>query len=46
MKILNKISYNKIILTQEDTICFQIIEEPKTKVNKYDDAIQGASVKA
>ena len=39
-KLLNKTAYNELILPQEDTVCFQIFEEAKTKANKYGDAIQ------
>ena len=38
LKLLNKTAYKKLILAQEDTIYFQIIEESKTKENKYFDA--------
>ena len=37
-KLLNKTAYNELILPQEDTVCFQIFEEAKTKANKYGDA--------
>ena len=36
LNLLNKTAY-KITLTKEDTLCFQIIEESKTKENKYGD---------
>ena len=39
-KLLNKTAYNELILAQEDTVCFHIIEEAKTKANKYGDARQ------
>ena len=29
--MLNKIAYNELILAQEDTVCFHIVEEVKTK---------------
>ena len=35
LKLLNKTSYNELILAQEDTVCFHIVEEMKTKANKY-----------
>ena len=35
LKLINKTSYNKIILAQEDMVCFQILDEEKTKSNKY-----------
>ena len=37
-KLFNKTSYNELILSQEDTVCFQIVEEAKTKDNRYRDA--------
>ena len=40
MNLLNKTAYNEVILTQEDTVCFQIIEEAKTKADNYGDARQ------
>ena len=40
MKLLNKTSYNELIVTQEDMVCFQIFEEAKTKSNKYGDVRQ------
>ena len=41
LDILNKIAFNGLILSQEDTVCFNIIEEAKTKYNKYGNARQG-----
>ena len=38
LKLLKFTVYNEIKLVQEDTVCFQIIEEAKTKSNKYGDA--------
>ena len=38
-KLLNFTAYNELILSQEDTVCFQIIEEANTEANKYGDAI-------
>ena len=38
LKLLNFTAYNVIILTQEDMVWFHIIEEAKTKYNKYWDA--------
>ena len=40
MKLQNKTDYNELILTQEDTVCFHIFEEVKTKANKYRDTRQ------
>ena len=40
LKLLNNISYNKLILAREDKICFLIMEESKTKENKYGDTRQ------
>ena len=31
LKLLNKTPHNKLILAQEDMICFQVIEESKKK---------------
>ena len=41
LDILNKIAFNGLIISQEDTVCFKIIEEAKTKYNKYGNARQG-----
>ena len=35
LMLLNRIAYNELVLSQEDTVCFQIYEEVKTKSNKY-----------
>ena len=35
LKLLNKIEYNEMILTQECTVYFHIVEKSKTKSNKY-----------
>ena len=40
LKLLNKTSYNELILAQEDAVCFYIVEDAKTKANKYTDARQ------
>ena len=40
MNFLNKTEYNELILAQEDTVFFKIIEEEKTKSIKYGDAVQ------
>ena len=40
LKLLNKTAYNELRLEKEDTVCFQIFEEAKTKANKYGDAGQ------
>ena len=40
MKLLNKTAYNELMLTQEDTVCFQIGEEVKTRDNNYRDLRQ------
>ena len=37
LKLPNLAAYNKLILIQEETVCFQIIED-KTKANNYGDA--------
>ena len=38
LNLLNFTAYNKIILSQEDTVCFQIIEKLKIEANEYSDA--------
>ena len=38
MKLLNKAVYSDMILAQECTVCFWIVEETKIKSNKYVDA--------
>ena len=38
LKLLRLTSYNELILAQEDSVFFQIIEESKKKANKYGDA--------
>ena len=35
LKFINKIAYNKLIITQEYTVCFQIFGESNTKANSY-----------
>ena len=40
LKLLIKTAYTEMILTQEDMVCFQIVKEAKTKVNKYVNARQ------
>ena len=40
MKLLNNTYYTDMILAQEDTVYFQVIEEVNTKTNEYGDAIQ------
>ena len=35
LKTPNNIDYNDLILAQEDGVCFQIVEEAKTKYNMY-----------
>ena len=40
LKLLNKTHYKKLILEQVDAICFHIIEDLKTKRDKYGDATQ------
>ena len=40
MKLLNKTAFNELILVQEDTVCFHMIEEVKKNVHKYEDATQ------
>ena len=37
LQLLNFTAYNDLILAQEDTVCFHIVEEAKTKANKYRD---------
>ena len=39
-KFLNKTVYNDLMLAQEDTVYFHIIEEVNTKSNKYGNARQ------
>ena len=38
MKLLNKTAFNELILVQEDTVCFHMIEEVNKKADKYEDA--------
>ena len=38
LKVLNFTVYNDLILAQDDTVCFHIIEEAKTEANKCRDA--------
>ena len=40
LKLPNKISYNELIIAQEDTVCFQLVEEAKTIANSFGDAKQ------
>ena len=40
LELLNFTAHNELILAQEDTVCFQIIEETNIKSNKYGDARQ------
>ena len=40
LKVLNKKSYNYLIIYQEDTVCFHIFEEERTKSNRYEDKSQ------
>ena len=40
LKLLNKTAYSKLILSQEETVCFHIFEEAKTKANRYGDTRQ------
>ena len=40
LNLINKTAYNELILAQEYTVCFQIVEEAKTKDHKYGDAGQ------
>ena len=35
LKLLNFTTYNNLILTQEETVFFHIVEESKTKANNY-----------
>ena len=35
LNVLNTTAYNELIIAQEDTVCFQIAEEAKTKANRY-----------
>ena len=35
LKLINKIAYNDLILTQEDTVCFKIVEEENSESHKY-----------
>ena len=39
IKLINFTAYNEIIFSQEDTLCFHIFEEAKTKANTYRYAI-------
>ena len=32
LKFINNIDYNEMIIAQEDTVCFQIVEEAKKKI--------------
>ena len=38
LKLHNFTSYNELIISQEDMVFFQIIEEEKTKDHKYRDS--------
>ena len=38
LKLIKFTAYNELILAQKYTVCFQIIEEAKTKANNYGDA--------
>ena len=38
LKLLNFTAYNELIIAQEDTVCFQIIEEARTRYDNYRDA--------
>ena len=38
LKLINKTAYKDLILAQEDTICFHLTEEAKTKANMDRDA--------
>ena len=40
LKLPNKISYNELIIAQEDTVCFQLVEEAETIANSFGDAKQ------
>ena len=40
LKLPNKISYNELIIAQEDTVCFQLFEEATTIANSFGDAKQ------
>ena len=40
LKLLNNKYYNELILSQKDTVCFQVIEEVRTKCIKYENTIQ------
>ena len=40
LKLLNKTANNDLILAQEDTVCFHIVEEAKINDNNYGDAGQ------
>ena len=37
LKLLSFTAYNQMVRTQEDTVYFHIVEEVKTKSNKYGD---------
>ena len=37
LKLLNFTAYNELILAQEYTLCFHIVEEANTKANIYED---------
>ena len=39
LKLLNKITKNELVTAQEGTVCFQVVEEAKTKPNQYQDTI-------
>ena len=38
--MLNNAYYTELILTQKETVCFQIVDEAKTKDNKYGNSRQ------
>ena len=40
LKLLNNKYYNELILSQKDTVCFQVIEEVRKKCIKYENTIQ------
>ena len=44
LQFLNKTSDNELIVSQEDTVCFQIAEEARTKANKYGNARQACMI--
>ena len=39
LNLLNFTDYNELIITQEDTVCFQIIKEARKEANEYGYAI-------